>query len=116
MTLHIVDVSKYQAERTPPLDPAVAQAAGFGALNIALDRAKEADVLRAWAASYVSRARQIGLAVCTYRWLDNRLSGADSARRAYDRMLWLGGPTGMAHAVDVEDNADEQIVRDYMQT
>lgn len=116
MTLHVVDVSRHQVERVPPFDPAVAQAAGFGALNIALDRGRQEDVLPTWASAYAARARQIGLKVCAYRWLDNRLSGADSAQRAYDRMLALGGPTGMAHSVDIEDNATEQIVRDYCAT
>lgn len=116
MTLHIVDVSKYQAERANPLNPYSAHLAGFGALNIALDLGRGDDVLPTWTASYASRARSLSMGICTYRWLDARLSGAASARRAYDRMVALGGPAGMAHAVDVEDNATEQIIRDYVIT
>lgn len=114
MTLYVVDVSKYQVERSNPLNLATALAAGFGGVNIALDRGRAEDVLPTWALGYATAARALGMEVSTYRWLDNRLSGAASARRAYDRMVALGGPDGMAHAVDCEDNATEAVVRDYV--
>lgn len=116
MTLYIVDVSRYQVERPDPLDLTQAHTAGIRAVNIALDRGKSTDELSSWAPGYASKARELGMGVCTYRWLDNRMNGADSARRAYDRMVELGGPSGMAHAVDCEDNASEQQVRDYVIT
>lgn len=114
MTLYVVDVSKYQVERSNPLNLATALAAGFGGVNIALDRGRAEDVLPPWAPTYATGARALGMEVCTYRWLDNRLSGAASARRAYDRMVALGGPAGMAHSVDCEDSATEATVRDYV--
>lgn len=116
MTLFLVDVSKYQVERADPLGLPAALQAGFGAVNIALDRGKAEDVLPVWAPGYAAAARELGLGISTYKWLDNRLSGAESARRAYNRIVTLGGPAGMAHVVDCEDNANEQTLRDYVTT
>lgn len=118
MTLFIVDVSKYQAERPDPLNLPRALQAGFGAVNIALDRGRGDDVLPTWALGYATLARMYGMGICTYRWLDNRMTGAASAQRAYERMvhLGLGSTTGMAHAVDCEDDATEQHLRDYVTT
>ena len=116
VTLLLVDVSRYQVERTDPLDLATARAAGFGAVNLALDRGKATDVLSEWVRTYADRARALGMGISTYRWLDNRLPGAESAQRAYARMVTLGGPTGMAHVVDCEDNASEGQLRDYCVT
>lgn len=114
MTLRIVDVSKYQIERSNPLSLAAAQQAGFGAVNIALDRGRAQDVLPGWAPAVASEARARGMDVSTYRWLDNRTPGKTSAQRAYERMVALGGPANMVHSVDVEDNATEETVRDYV--
>lgn len=116
MTLHIVDVSRWQVERPDALDLGMAKAAGMGGVNIALDRGREADVLPGWAHEYAEGARSLKLAVGCYRWLDNRIPGAESARRAFERMHTLGGPQGMAHAVDCEDTATETILRDYVTT
>lgn len=121
MTLRIVDVSRHQVERRDPLSLVVAQRAGIGAVNIQLDRGRQVDVLPVWASGYAAAARELGLAVCTYRWLDGRLPGRDSARIAYDRMIALGGPDGIAHAVDTEETADkgppatERIIREYVE-
>lgn len=114
MTLHIVDVSKYQVERTDPLDLGKAKEHGFGAINVALDRGRAEDVLSGWARTYVDMARSLGMGVCTYRWLDNRLSGKESAKRAFGGMVALGGPDRMAHAVDTESTATQQILHDYI--
>lgn len=116
MTLLVVDVSRHQVERPDPLDLTKAKAAGMGAVNIQLDRGRQADVLPAWAPEYAAEARRLGMAVSTYRWLDARITGAESARRALDRMAALGGPDGMAHVVDCEDTATEQHLRDYVTT
>jgi hypothetical protein len=109
----VVDCSRFQVERPDPLDLVKAQSAGFSVVNIALDRGRGEDVLPDWAGAYADRARDLGIRVSTYRWLDSRLPGAESARRAYGRMRLLGGPAGMAHAVDVEDDASLPVVRDY---
>lgn len=120
MTLHIVDVSRHQVERANPLDLAQAQAAGIGAVNIQLDRGRQPDILPTWAAEYATEARRLGMGVSTYRWLDGRIGGVESARRAYDRMGAIGGPDDMAHSVDTEETPDkgppatEQIIRDYV--
>lgn len=114
MTLHVVDISKYQATRINPLNVLTAREAGFNIINIALDLGRGDDVLPLWAPEYANKARALSMGICTYRWLDSRLSGVESARRAYDRMKALGGPAGMAHAVDCEDDATEQIIREYL--
>lgn len=109
VTLHIVDVSRHQVERPDPLDLVVAKAAGFTVVNIQLDRGRQDDILPAWAVIYAGRARELGMEISTYRWLDGRLSGAESARRAHNRMVALGGPQGMAHAVDCEETPDKGL-------
>jgi hypothetical protein len=114
VTLFLLDCSRYQTERANPLDLVKAKAAGFSLVNIALDRGRQPDELGMWARGYADKARELGLGICTYRWLDNRMSGAESAYRAYARMRELGGPDGMAHQVDCEDNATEQIFREYV--
>jgi hypothetical protein len=116
MTLHIVDVSRHQVERPDPLNLEDARNVGMGAVNIQLDRGRQEDVLPTWARAYADRARHLGMGISTYRWLDNRIPGAESARRAYERMQLLGGPDGMAHVVDCEDDATEQTLRDYVTT
>lgn len=116
MTLLIVDVSRHQVERPDPLDLAKAKAAGMNVVNVQLDRGRQQDVLPDWALGYVVAARTLGMGVSTYRWLDSRTPGRDSALRAYERMLLLGGPTGMAHVVDCEEDASEQTLRDYVTT
>jgi hypothetical protein len=116
VTQFLIDVSRHQVERSNPLSLSAAKAAGFGIVNIQLDRGRQEDVLPAWALGYAVASRELGLGISTYRWLDNRISGVESARRAYDRMVKLGGPAGMAHIVDCEDNATEQILRDYVTT
>lgn len=116
MTLHIVDVSRHQVERHNPLQPKAAFDAGFTVLNIALDRGRQEDILPDWAIGYAAQARALGMGISCYRWLDARLPGDVSARRAYERMHRLGGPAGMAHAVDVEADADEHTIRTYVTT
>lgn len=117
MTLHIVDVSRHQVERMDPLDLARAKSAGMGAVNVQLDRGKQQDMLPAWAPEYVAEARRLGLGISTYRWLDARVDGVTSARRAYDRIVTAcGSPDGVAHIVDCEDNATERHLRDYVAT
>lgn len=114
MTLHIVDVSRHQVERPDPLDLEDARNVGITIANIQLDRGRQDDILPAWAHTYADRARALGMGISTYRWLDNRMSGAESARVAYNRIRQLGGPQGMAHVVDCEDNASEQMLSDYV--
>lgn len=116
MTAFIVDVSRHQVERSNPLNLPRARDAGMNVANVQLDRGKQDDVLPPWALGYVTVARALGMGVSTYRWLDNRLPGDVSAKRAYERMKVLGGPDGMAHAIDCEDNATQDILRAYVDT
>ncbi len=112
--MRITDVARYQVERPDPLDLARAQAAGITAVSIALDRGRSQDVLSPWARTFADRARELGMGCSSYRWLDARQSGTEHARRAIERIQALGGPDGMAHAVDCEDNADLATLTAYV--
>jgi hypothetical protein len=70
---------------------------------------------RAWA----DQARALGKGVMTFHWLDASTSGAEQARVAYREMRELGGPDGMAHQCDCEDDGKRGPVtyglwRDYV--
>jgi hypothetical protein len=54
------------------------------------------------------------MGVCCYHWLDNSAPGQEQAREAIALMRELGGPDGMAHQCDSEDDATEQVWRSYM--
>lgn len=115
MTLFVVDCSRHQVERPDALDLAKARAAGMNAVNIQLDRGRQEDVLPGWASEYAEGARSLGLLASSYRWLDARIAGAESARRAFERMQQLG-LADAPHTVDCEDTATEQHLRDYVTT
>lgn len=114
MTLFMVDVSRHQVERSDPLDLGEALKAGVGIVNIQLDRGRQDDVLPPWAATYAQAALRLGMGVCTYKWLDSRTGGAESARRAFERMRAIGGPDDMAHVVDCEEDATQDQLRAYV--
>ncbi|MEU4367563.1 GH25 family lysozyme [Micromonospora chersina] len=120
MTLFLVDVASWQTtEKRPrdPLDLAKVKAAGFDLVNIKIGQGDWYGY-RSWMRTYADRARQLGLGVCTFHWLDNSASGAAQARIAFARMKEIGGPDGMAHQCDCEDTtgrpATERIWRDYV--
>lgn len=120
MTDFISDIARWQ--RDLPLSQLVK--AGFGAVNI-----KTSEGLTCGAALYpdqaddVARAREARaekLRLCTFHWLNNTASGAAQAQLAFSRIKLMGGPAGMAHSVDCEDNkgkpATWQIWADYVTT
>jgi hypothetical protein len=107
MTLHLLDIASYQAG----LDLGKAKAAGFGAVNIKTSQGNSYTFQQA--PDWAKEARRLGMGICTFHWLDNSTSGAEQARIAFDWMKRLGGPQGMAHQCDNEDNATWQITRDY---
>ncbi len=120
MTLHLVDVSRWQVERPDPLDLAKAKAAGYHIANVALTGGR-GYVSGAWARTYADRARALGLGVATYHWLDGRSPGAAQAAATLARLDELGGRAGAAHQVDVEETGEHGIapptwahVRDYV--
>jgi hypothetical protein len=111
----LIDVASYQHDATPPLDLAAAKAAGFGAVNVKLSQG-------AWytwrdAPVYLNRARDLGLGVATFHWLDNSASGAEQARIVLGLMRQYGVLAGTAHQCDCEDTsrpATWTIWRDYV--
>jgi hypothetical protein len=108
MTLHLLDIASYQAG----LNLAAAKAAGFGAVNIKTTQG--VSYVNEAAKDWAKEARRLGMGICTFHWLDNSASGKEQAHRAFQWMTLLGGPQGMAHQCDNEDNATWQITRDYV--
>lgn len=123
MTAYLVDISRYQVERPDPIDLAKAKAAGYTLVNIALTGGR-GYVSGAWAKTYTDRARQLGMGVSFYHWLDGRTPGASQAIEQVARMRSLfGASTGFAHVVDVEESGANGItaptwqhVVDYVRT
>lgn len=100
MTLHIVDVSRYQVERPDPLDLARARDAGFGAINLGITGGgyvRDAATRH----RYVSWARQLDMGVSTYTFLTPARSAADTAADAQARLAEIGTDQ-VAHVVDCE--------------
>lgn len=112
MTLHLVDVSRYQVERSNPLDLAQAKAAGYGIANLSLTGGR-GYVSGAWVSTYRDRALSLGMGVCTYHWLDGRTSGASQATANIARLrsMFGSGLGGFGHAVDIEESGQHGITR-----
>lgn len=111
MTDFLLDLASYQAG----IDLGVARRAGFSLVNIKTSQGN----WYKWssASHYANIARDLGFTVGTFHWLDNSASGAEQARIAYQGMKDLGGPDGMFHQCDCEDQqkpATFQIWRDYV--
>lgn len=119
MTAYVADVARWQ--KGMPLSDLMK--AGFGAVNIKTSHGLESgsalypgqpdDLARA------KEARTNKLRICTFHWLTGSAPGATQARIAYDRMKALGGPTGMAHSVDAEDEENPPtwaIWQEYVST
>jgi hypothetical protein len=106
MTAYIADIARWQ--KGLPLSELVK--AGFGAVNIKISHGLETgatlypgqpdDVAR------VKEARANKLRLCTFHWLTGSASGTAQAKVAYDRMKALGGPAGIGHSVDAEEQED----------
>lgn len=107
----LVDLASYQEGISLP----AVLAAGFTAVNIKLTQGN----WYRWTAgkAYADSARNLGMGVCTFSWIDNSASGATQAAYAYQQMQAIGGPDGMAHQCDCEDSARPAtfaIWRDYV--
>jgi glycosyl hydrolase family 25 len=120
--LRLVDVSRYQVERTNPLDLAAAKTAGYAIANIALTGGR-GYTSGPWAQTYTDRARTLDMGVSTYHWLDGRTTGAAQAAAQLARMRTMFGTGlgGFAHIVDIEETGGNGItpptwahVRDYV--
>lgn len=128
--LWICDIASWQVRQVPagdhPLDLVAAQQAGIRGVNIKLSQGnwytwsdRTMDPTREDARYYADWARSLGMAVSTFHWIDDSASGAEQAQLAFRRMAELGGPDGMAHAVDCEDTkrpASLATVREYIET
>lgn len=107
----LVDLASYQEGISLP----AVLAAGFTAVNIKLTQGN----WYRWTAgrAYADSARNLGMGICTFSWIDNSASGATQAAYAYQQMQAIGGPDGLAHQCDCEDPvrpATYAIWRDYI--
>jgi hypothetical protein len=111
VTLYLLDIASYQAG----MDLAKAKAAGFSLVNIKTSQGNW--YTHTAAKSWADKARQLGMGICTFHWLDSSAAGKAQADIAYRRMREIGGPDGMAHQLDCEDTkkpATQAIMRDYV--
>lgn len=106
MTAYIADIARWQ--KGLPLSHLAK--AGFGAVNIKTSHGLQAgSVLYPDQPDDLARAREArteNLRLCTFHWLTGSASGSAQAKVAFNRMKVLGGPTGMGHSVDAEDQED----------
>lgn len=110
MTLLIADVASYQVERADPLRLEDVRAAGFCGINIKVSQGNGYVSPVVWTKRYADRARQLGLAISTFHYLDNSASGIEQAQIAYRQTMAIGGPVGMVHQNDCEDNGSSTRV------
>jgi hypothetical protein len=115
VTLYIADIASYQQGLTL----SALRAAGFDAVNVKVSHGIGRKAVHPDVAGWVRDARAAGMGVSTFHWLDSTALGADQAAYAYQRIVELGGPAGMAHVVDVEATVDppsQAHYRDYVTT
>jgi len=112
MTLFLIDLARYQEG----IDLTKVQAAGFNYVNIKLTQGN----WYSWTngKTYAEKARQLGMGISTFSWIDNSVSGATQAQYAYNQLLkTVGTDKGFAHQCDCEDNSKPpsfQIWSDYV--
>jgi hypothetical protein len=110
-TTFLVDLASYQAG----INLAAVKAAGFTRVNVKLTQGNWYTMSSA--AGWIRQARDLGMGVSTFTWIDNSASGAEQAAYMWRAMLAAGGPAGIAHQVDCEDSARPatlQILTDYI--
>ncbi len=95
-TVYLIDLASYQQG----IDLAAVKAAGFTAVNIKLTQGN----WYTWAQGkfYADWARQLGLTVLSFSWLDNSASGTVQAAYAYRQYQVIGA---VGHQCDCEDSA-----------
>jgi hypothetical protein len=111
-SLYIIDIARYQ----DGLDVRAVKNAGVQALNIKTTQGNSYTYDNA--RHFAVAARQEGLGVCTFHWLDNSSPGDQQARIAYNAMKLIsdGNTAGMAHQCDCESNASWAIIQSYVTT
>lgn len=108
--LRWVDVSRWQVERANPLTPALAKAADYDIVNLAMTGGR-GYVAGGWFEAYAKASAAVGLGRSTYHWLDGRTSGAAQAAVNISRLRNTFGAAleGFAHCVDVEETGEHGI-------
>jgi hypothetical protein len=116
VTLLLLDLASYQQG----VDLSLPAYDAWGLVNIKTSQGNWYVADRTRSRKWADQARVEGKGVMTFHWLDASTSGAEQARIAYREMGELGGPDGMAHQADTEDNGKKYgpltwaIWRDYV--
>jgi len=122
--IRLVDVSRWQVERSDPLDLAQAKSVGYSIANLALTGGR-GYVAGSWLANQMTYATALGMGRSTYHWLDGRTSGVEQAETNLARLRNLFGVRleRFGHVVDVEEDGKNGIapptwahVHDYVGT
>lgn len=100
MTLLLLDLASYQAG----VDLSLPAYDNWGLANIKTSQGNWYVANRDRSRKWADQARNLGKGLMTFHWLDASASGAEQARIAYREMRELGGPDGMAHQADTEDD------------
>jgi hypothetical protein len=111
VTLHLLDIASYQGD----LKLTDVKAAGFTLVNFKISHGTGVKSVHPDLDALVAQARELGLGISTFHWLESGASGRDQARHAIERMRRLGlDAPGHAHVCDCEDDATEVQWRDYV--
>jgi hypothetical protein len=110
VTLYLLDIASYQGD----LKLTDVQAAGFTLVNFKISHGTGLKSVHPDLDALVAQARELGLGISTFHWLESGATGRDQAQHAIERMRRLGlDETGHAHVCDCEDDATEAQWRDY---
>lgn len=118
MTLELLDLASYQEG----IDLSLQAYRAWHLVNIKTSQGNWYVADRNRSRKWADQARAHGMGIMTFHWLDASTSGTEQARIAYREMRELGGPDGMAHQADTEDDGARygpltwRIWADYVNT
>lgn len=111
MTLFLADIASYQKTLTC----LQLRAAGFTGVNVKISHGLTQKSVHPNVQTYVRDARELGMELSCFHWLDGSARGDHQADYAYRQMRLLGlNVAGVAHVCDCESDASQEIYRDYV--
>lgn len=111
MTIFLADIAAYQKT----LSIAQLRAAGFNGINVKVSHGLTQKSVHPNVQAYVREAREAGMSLSCFHWLDGSASGVAQADYAYRQMALLGlNVPGVAHVCDCESDATRGIYEDYV--
>lgn len=111
MTLFLADIAAYQKTLTC----LQLRAAGFTGINVKVSHGLTQKSVHPEADAYVRGARELGMQLSCFHWLDKSASGVAQADYAYRQMALFGlNVPGVVHVVDCEGDATRGIYEDYV--